>query len=65
MATTARKTAKNAPRDPSVELPSYEVLAPLEHDGTAYSAGDLVQLDDAASAALLAVNVVRPAEQTA
>ena len=60
----ATKQPKNRPVDPA-ELPAYEVLAPLEHDGKAYGEGDLVLLDDAASAALLAVKVVRPAEQAA
>ena len=63
---TARKP-KNAPRDPSVTLPTFDVLSPLQHDGVDYAPGDLVELDEAAAAALLACNppVVKPADTAA
>lgn len=63
----ATRKPKNAPVDPNVELPTFEVLQPLQHDGVAYAPGDLVQLDDDAAAALIACNpsVVKPAEAAA
>jgi hypothetical protein len=58
----ATSRPKNAPKDPNATLPTFEVLAPLQHDGAPYAPGDLVELNDDAAAALLACNppVVKP-----
>ena len=58
MATSKRKTAAAAA---DAGLPAYRVLGNIDHNGTRYSAGELLHLDDEDAAPLLAAGMVEPA----
>lgn len=53
-------TAKQKKAQDEGKVASYTVLARLDHDGTAYTAGDSITLDADTASGLLAINVIEP-----
>jgi len=58
--------AAKTPKTPEqTDLKTYEVISPLNHDGTPYAIGDTVDLADAQAAPLLGHTVREPVSEQA